>query len=151
MHQRFVNLTYEKTDAILEDIPGVEIKITKLLDSRNINRYNRDFLIMSTGVIYSRPAITNIPNHSKWLYLHDDSLTAKLSGDKVYLINSFRNACLQTTKQHILLYRHLFKQPDRNYRLIKKSINNFIEEMSHHYNKFGVNIFYGTEHFEPWI
>lgn len=151
MHKRLIRSFDEITGKTTEEIPGVEIKITQVLNPKRENSFGRDFLVMSTGIIYSRQIYYSNDKNSKWVYLHDDSLTANLSGDRVYLLNSFRHACKDSIHRHLDIYQHLFKNADKTYNLIRKANTVFIEEMTRHYNKFGISIFYGQPKFEPWV
>lgn len=151
MHKRFTNSFTEKDKGLIEDIAGIEVKVTRLFDEQNVDRYSKEFLVMSTGIIYVRPIFYTDNKDEKWKYLHDDSLVATLAGDRVYLINNFRNACLDSTNRHLIIYNHFFKNAEKNYKIIKKAIKNYSDEMNHHYSKIGAQRLYGNEVFSPWI
>lgn len=151
MHKRITNPFSDESNTLLETIPGIEIKTQVVIDKNKNDKYSREFLVMSTGVIYVRPIYYSQNENDKWRYLHDDSLIAGLSGDYIYLLNNFKNACLDSTNRHLEIYNHLFKNADKNYLIIKKAINNFSHEMARHYNKIGIKAFYGNENFEPWV
>lgn len=150
MYKRIKNSLIEKSSE-LEEIPGIEIKIAKILNDVNKNRFGRDFLVMSTGVVYSRPSSYTSISNEKWIYLHDDILVESMSNDRAYLLNSFRIACLDSTNKHILLYKQLFIKAEKNHQLIKRAIINYREEMTHHYRKMGISRLITSIELEPWI
>lgn len=146
MHKRLKNPFTEKSDNVLDDIPGVEISTNKLPEFKS-----KEFLVMSSGVIYVRDIFYSNDINKKWRYVHDDAIILFLCKDNSFMLEDFRRKCSDLTNQHNKLYVELYKDASRKYLHIRKAINTFTESLQNQYSKLGITDFINRKEFQPWV
>lgn len=146
-NMRIINSVLEKNQFSLEAIPGVEIKIIRK------SNLQRDFLVMSSGVIYSRPIFYSNKTNDKWKYIHDDAIIPVLIKDKDFshLIDRFKLLALETTSRHLREYTNLFPVAPKRYLDIKASIIKYKEQIATLYNKMEIGHLVNDHCLDPWI
>jgi hypothetical protein len=147
-NKRVVNRKLEKLKVDFEEIPGFIISIIKIPDPRY---RDREYMVMSTGIVYFRYSYySNSLKNQRWRYVHEDPILKTLTNKTPHEIETLKIRVNNCIKEHLDIYCKLMNKPDTNYLLIKKSVNNFMNEMFRLYSKVGLGYYISRSEFEPW-